>query len=111
MTSVTTTFAESCGPLLLIVRVYTRVVSVLATSARFWVLTILKSACAAVEVEAADVQLLVLFGSVRVPLVSATHPWFVSDTAAVAVVTRLTVDVCAPTASGPGRVHVKTGEL
>jgi hypothetical protein len=111
MTSVTTTFAESCGPLLLIVRVYTRVVSVLATTARFWVLTILKSARAAVELEAADVQLLVLFGSVRVALARATHPWFVSDAAPVAVVTKLTVGVCAPTASGPGSVHVKTGAL
>jgi hypothetical protein len=74
MTSVTTTFAESCGPLLLMVRVYTSVVSVVATVARFWVLTILRSARAAVDVDAAEVQLLVLFGSVSVALVRATQP-------------------------------------
>jgi hypothetical protein len=111
MTSVTTMFAESWGPLLLIVSVYRRVVSVLATVARFWVLTILKSARAAVELEAADVQLLVLFGSVRDALARATHPWFVSDAAPVAVVIRLTAGVFAPTASGPGKVHVKTEAL
>jgi len=111
MTSVTTTFAESCGPLLLIVRVYASVVSVVATVARFWVLTIFRSARAAVELDAADVQLLVLFGSESVALVSPTQPWFVSDAAPVAVVIKLTVGVVAPIASGPGKVQVKTGAL
>jgi hypothetical protein len=111
MTSVTTTFAESCGPMLLMVRVYTSVVSVVATVARSWVLTILRSARAAVELDAADVQLLVLFGSERVALVRPTQPWFVSDAAPVAVVIKLTVGVVAPSASGPGKVQVKTGVL
>src|SRR3954451_24948131 len=111
MTSVTTTLAETCGPLLLIVSVYTSVVSVVATVARFWVLTILKSARAAVELDEADVQLLVLFGSDRVALVRPTQPWFASDAANVAVVTKLRGAVVAPTASGPGREQVKTGAL
>src|SRR4051794_31744729 len=111
MTSVTTTFAESCGPLLLIVRVYTSVVSVVATVARFWVLTILRSARAAGGLDAAGVQLLALFGSERVALLTPTQPWLVSDAASVAVVIKLTVGVVAPTASGPGKVQVKTGVL
>ena len=77
------------------------VVSVLATVARFCVLTILRSARAAVEVDAAEVQLLVLFGSVKVAPLSATQPWFVSDAAPVAVVTSVTVGVFAPTAERP----------
>jgi hypothetical protein len=56
------------------VRVYRSVVSVVATVARFWVLTILRSARAAVEVDAADVQLLVLFGSVTDALLKDTQP-------------------------------------
>jgi hypothetical protein len=56
------------------VRVYRSVVSVVATVARFWVLTILRSARAAVEVDAADVQLLALFGSVTDALLRDTQP-------------------------------------
>jgi hypothetical protein len=85
--------------------------SVLATVARFCDLAIARSARAAVELEPADVQLLLLFGSVSDVPLRATHPWLVSDAAPVAVVIKVRIGVLTPTLRGPVRVQVNISAL
>ena len=66
------------------------------------------SARAEVELDCAETQSFVLFGSASVPL-TPTHAWFVSALGDVAVVTSVSCGAVALIASGPSRVQVNVG--